>query len=141
MNVALETDATKIGLTWVAPVANSGTPVIDYSISWDQGTNSYVLLVSGITTTSYTTVVALTPNTVYKFKVKSRNSFDFSTTYSNEASIRAASLPNAPILIANNVAVTASGIVGLTWSPGAYDGGSPVIDYSISYKLGSGAYT
>ena len=115
--------------------------MIDYRISWDQGISSYVVLVNGITTTSYTTSAALTPNTVYKFKVESRNAFGFSTTYSNEATIRAASIPNAPILLANNVAVTASGTVGLTWSQGAYDGGSPIIDYSISYKLGSGAYT
>ncbi len=114
--------------------------MIDYRVSWDQGTSSYVLLVSGIITTSYTTAVALTPNTVYNFKVESRNAFGFSTTYSNEATIRAASLPNAPILLANNVEVTAAGTVGLTWSPGAYDGGSPVIDYRISYHAGSDAY-
>ena len=140
-NVALVTDASKIGLTWSAGASNGGTPVIDYRISWDQGTNSYIILVSGITTTTFTTIVPLTPNASYKFKVESRNAFGFSTTFSNEATIRAASLPDAPVQFANNVAVTAAGTIGLTWSPGAYDGGSPVIDYSISYKLGSGAYT
>jgi hypothetical protein len=37
--------------------------------------------------------------------------------------------------------VTASGIVGLTWSYPADDGGSPVLDYQISAKIGTGAYT
>jgi len=49
-------------------------------------------------------------------------------------------LPDAPILLANNVPVTASGVIGLTWSAGAYDGGSPITDYRISYHSGSGAF-
>jgi titin len=77
---------------------------------------------------------------VYKFKIESRNAFGFSTTFSNEATIRAASLPDAPVQFYNNIAVTASGTIGLTWSPGAYDGGSPVIDYRISYHAGSDPY-
>ena len=43
--------------------------------------------------------------------------------------------------MANNAAVTASGIVGLTWYYPADDGGSPVIDYQISSKIGAGAYS
>jgi hypothetical protein len=31
------------------------------------------------------------------------------------------------------VAVTAAGVVGLTWMASASTGGSPIIDYSISY--------
>ena len=41
----------------------------------------------------------------------------------------------------NNAAVTASGIVGLTWSAVSSDGGSPVIDYYISFKIGAGSYS
>ena len=41
----------------------------------------------------------------------------------------------------NNASVTASGIVGLTWSAVSSDGGSPVIDYQISFKIGSGSYS
>jgi len=61
--------------------------------------------------------------------------------YSNEVYVRAASLPNAPILIANNPAITRAGIIGLTWSPGAYDSGSPVIEYRIFYKTGNNSFT
>lgn len=133
------TTISRIGLTWSPGSANGGSPVIDYRVSWDQGTSTYVVLFSGITTNYYTATAALTPNTVYKFKVESRNVFGFSTTFSNEATIRAASLPDAPILLANNVGVTASGTIGLTWSAGLYDGGSPVLDYRISYHPGSDA--
>ena len=55
--------------------------------------------------------------------------------------MRAAAPPDAPINLANNVAVTAAGVVGLTWNNGASTGGSPIIDYSISYQLGvTGTY-
>jgi hypothetical protein len=43
--------------------------------------------------------------------------------------------------LANNQAVTASGTVGLTWSAPSSDGGSPVIDYQISYKTGAAAFS
>ena len=135
------TTSTAIGLTWSAGATTGGTPVIDYRISWDQGSSNYVPLVIGVTTTSYITSVSLTAGTIYKFKVESRNAFGYSTTYSNEVSIRAASLPDAPISLANNVAITASGVVGLTWSSGAFNGGSSIIDYRISYRASSDAYT
>ncbi len=41
----------------------------------------------------------------------------------------------------NNAAVTASGIIGLTWSSVNYDGGAPVIYYQISSKIGTGVYS
>jgi len=80
------TDSAKIGLTWSPGSSDGGKPVIDYQISWDQGTGNYVVLASGVTTTNYTTKITLTPGTVYKFKVESRNVVGFSAP-SNEVSI------------------------------------------------------
>ena len=98
-------------------------------------------------TTSYDSTTVLTPLLVYNFKVKSRNAFGDSSSstgvpiFSNIVTIVSlAVVPTAPISLANNAAATASGIVGLTWLAVASDGGSPVIDYQISYKSGSGAY-
>ena len=140
-NLPLVTDATKIGLIWQTGAANGGTPVIDYRLSWDQGTNTYQVLAIGITTTSYTTIITLTSDTVYKFKVESRNAFGYSTTYSSEISVRAAKVSDAPTSLANNVVVTASGVIGLTWSAGSYNGGSPVLDYRITYKQDINAFS
>ena len=114
-NNAAITSASVIALTWIAPTVVGGTAVVDYRVSWDQGTSNYVILAQGVTTAFYSTTATLTANTVYKFKVESRNAFGYSTSFSNEVSIRAASVPTAPLSLANNVAVTASGTVGLTW--------------------------
>jgi len=59
-NNAAITSASVITLTWTQPAVNGGTAVIDYQVSWDQGISTYVVLASGITTTSYSTTAALT---------------------------------------------------------------------------------
>jgi hypothetical protein len=68
-NNAAITNSLRIGLTWGFTGSNGGTPVIDYEVSWDQGslTNTYVVLASGILLKSYITTASLTPNMVYKF--------------------------------------------------------------------------
>lgn len=60
--------ATSITFTWTAPATNGGTPVIDYTIFFDQALSTYTLRASGITATSYTAEL-LTPRLTYKFKV------------------------------------------------------------------------
>jgi hypothetical protein len=135
--------ASVIALTWTEPTVVGGNAVIDYRVSWDQGTfpYTYVVLAQTVTTAYYSTTTPLTADTVYKFKVESRNAFGYSTSFSNEVSIRAASVPTAPQTLVNNPAVTASGTVGLTWVAPSSDGGSPVIDYQVSFKTGAAAFS
>lgn len=47
-------------------------------------------------------------------------------------------VPDAPINLENDVAVTTGEQIGLTWSAGVGAGGSPLIDYRISYDQASG---
>jgi len=126
---------------WNAPTVVGGTPVIDYRVYYDQGTSNYIVLAEGIKNLSYTTSVSLTANTVYKFLVESRNAFGYSTSFSNEVSIRAAAVPTLPRNLANNAAVTASGTIGLSWVNPISNGGSPVIDYQVSYKTSSSQFS
>lgn len=44
--------------------------------------------------------------------------------------------PDAPINLVNVPLITNSNSVGLSWEDGANDGGSPVIDYRVSFKDG-----
>ena len=71
--------------------------------------------------------------------VVSVNAFGEGRASSNEVSIIAASLPTAPLALANDATVTASGIVGLKWTTPTSDGGGSIIDYQISSKIGTGA--
>lgn len=70
---------------------------------------------------------------VYSLKVTSRNSVG-SSLQSEAISIRAAKKPNAPILLANVPSVTTGYQIGLAWTEGIYNGGSPVLSYQISFK-------
>jgi hypothetical protein len=41
--------------------------------------------------------------------------------------------PDAPLNLANDPTVTLATQIGLTWTIGVYAGGSPVIDYQVTY--------
>jgi len=42
VNIPSITSASVIGMSWNQGVFNGGSAVIDYRISWDQGTGSYI---------------------------------------------------------------------------------------------------
>lgn len=131
-NDASVTNAQQIGLTWQEGAANGGATVEDYRITYDQGGSTYIDLATGVTSTSYTTTITLTPGTTYKFKIEARNTYGYSDL-SDEVSILAAQVPDAPVSLANDATVTSSTQVGLTWSAGAYNGGVAIDDYRVSY--------
>jgi len=80
----------------------------------------------------------LTPNTIYTFKITARNSVG-SSLQSASVSIRAAELPDAPINLVNVPLITTAYQIGLDWKEGVYNGGSPVIDYRVTYKVSTAA--
>ena len=141
-NAAVTTD-TVIGITWTAS-ANGGTAVLYYSVYFDQGqgTETYVLLSSPVSTTSFTTSTTLIPGTTYKFYVTATNSVGTGAP-SSVLSVLAAKVPDAPLGPYNDAAVTTGYQVGLTWSTtNVYNGGSPVIDYAVYYSTSStGTFT
>lgn len=44
-------------------------------------------------------------------------------------------IPDAPTDLSNNAALTDGTQIGLTWNQGISNGGTPVIDFTISYKF------
>jgi hypothetical protein len=118
-----------------------GTAVIDYTVYYDQGSSTFVQLEAGVTSQFYSTSVTLSPGTTYVFKVQSRNSVGFSGD-SAELSVLAAKLPDAPVSLANDAGITTGYQIGFSWSDGSYNGGSPVIDYQVSYtEVSSSTYS
>jgi hypothetical protein len=84
-----------IRFTWTAPTDNGGSPLIDYTVSWDQGTNEYVELATNVASEEYTTTATLTAGTTYNFKVQGRNLVGLSP-FSLPVQILAARIPDQP---------------------------------------------
>jgi hypothetical protein len=42
-------------------------------------------------------------------------------------------VPDAPVGLTNNFAVTNKAVIQFSWSNGVSDGGSPVLDYRVSF--------
>jgi len=66
----------------------------------------------------------------YTFTVQSRNSIGYSTD-SATLSVIAATYPDAPIDVIRDSATTTETEIGINWSEGLYDGGSPILDYKL----------
>lgn len=93
--------ADRIGLTWSPPEFSGGSPIIDYTVWYDdgRGDDTFEVRQSGLQL-SYT-ALSLVQGTTYKFKVKARNLYGFSE-FSDAVSILAAqppAVPSAPVTI------------------------------------------
>jgi hypothetical protein len=88
------TSSSQVVFIWIAPSNNGGAPILDYTIQWDQGTNTYVQAATGITVLTYTKI-GVSAGIAYKFKVQARNAAGLGTE-SAEFSIIAASIPGLP---------------------------------------------
>ena len=49
-------------------------------------------------------------------------------------------VPSAPVNLADNIAVTDATQIGFTWQNGISTGGSPILDYKVSYDQSTGVY-
>ena len=69
-NVPADTTSSQIGLSWVAPVFDGGSPLIDYRLWTDDATGGdFNVLEQSLTSLSYT-AVGLTQGATYRFKVE-----------------------------------------------------------------------
>jgi hypothetical protein len=127
-NNAVVTSSTHIALTWSPAAFDGGSSVIDYRISFDTGTGTWITIADSLTNTAYT-ATGLTADTVYAFKVEARNIVGFSSE-SSPVSIRAAAIPNTPS--APTTTVNGSN-VDITWTEPS-DGGSPITAYIITIR-------
>jgi len=82
---------------------------------------------------SFETTNSLTAGVLYSFKVSASNQVG-EGAQSNAVQIYAASVPDAPLSLTANSALTNANQVALSYAEGSYNGGSPVIDFQIEYR-------
>lgn len=89
------TSRTQIGIAWQAGASNGGSEVLDYRLSYDQSSGSWVTLEEALIDLTYTTSFTISVGKTYSFKIEARNSVGYSA-YSSVLQILAADKPGQP---------------------------------------------
>jgi len=129
INVAATIGDSSASVSWSAPADNGGSPITSYTV---------IASIGGFSaTTSNTTaiVTGLTNGTAYTFTVTATNAFGTSSSSGTSNSVTPASIPDAPT---NLAATVQDSSIDLTWSVPVSNGGSPITDYIVEYKLTNG---
>jgi hypothetical protein len=129
VNVAASTGDSVATVSWSAPASNGGSAISYYTVTSNTGGHS--------TTTSNTTgvVTGLTNGQTYTFTVTATNAIGTSTSSGTSNGVTPSSVPGAPT---NLAATVGDSSIVLSWSAPASNGGSPLTDYIVQYKLTSG---
>ena len=121
---AATSTASILDITWSAisiPSYTGGLAITSYNLEWDQGTSSWAELVGQ--TTPYTSLsyskTGLTAGTVYKFRLRAKNSIGFGP-YSNEVSMTPSAVPGAPTVTTSTDTIHAK----ISWTLPATNGAS-----------------
>lgn len=97
-NVAGVTMGNQIGISWQEGPENGGLPVLDYRISFDQGSGQDTPLETGVQSLTYTTH-SLIPGVTYRFTVAARNDHGYSeeSVFVDVLAAQNPDQPDAPI--------------------------------------------
>lgn len=149
--------ASNIVINWVAPSAN-GSPITGYRITIKQQDGTYTSDLSNCDGTAASSIVTNKQCTV---PIATLTSSPYLLTlgdnvyakvyainfYGESASSDAGNggtilyVPSKPVGLTNNLSVTTASIIGLTWNNGISTGGSPILDYRVSYDHSTGVWT
>jgi hypothetical protein len=137
----LITTAYQIGLYWEDGPFDGGSPIIDYRVNMRvsdyNNTEAQWSIYQESTNDIPFTVTGLIPSVIYDFKVEALNLVNHSD-YSEVTTIRAAQIPDPPILLSDVPEITLADRIGLVWSAPGFNGGAPILDYRLWFDDASG---
>ena len=144
-----------VQVRWIAP-DNGGSAITAYQILIQKSDGSFSSQLTDCDGTSSTIVVARSCNIpistliVAPFNllwgddvyatVTAVNVYGSSTVSLAGNGAKILREPDAPVNLANDPSITSGSQIGLTWAQGIENGGTPVIDFTISYKFGTTDY-
>ena len=70
-------DMTRISIIWEDGISDGNQPILDYRVSFDQGTDMFVVSDSHLTVKEFTQAL-LTPGVTYSFRIEARNIVGYS---------------------------------------------------------------
>jgi hypothetical protein len=120
--------SSSITFSWHEGDNNGGSDVIDYRLSFDQATGSFVVLAASVTGLEYT-ATGLTFGETYTFKLEAQNAFGYSA-YSEEIAILCAARPEKPEAPTSTVV---NDYVIVNWDT-PVDNGMPITGYNVFFR-------
>ena len=129
--------STSLQLSWLAPLSDGGSSIIDYQIelSSDGGSTWTVLDDPATASTSYQ-VTNLTPATSFQLRVTAINSIGSGSASLAVTGTTLATVPNKPTALTTSQITYNS--LQLSWLAPEYNGGSAVADYKIEISQDAG---
>ncbi len=127
---------SQVALSWTAPTADGGSPITDYVVEV-YGDGSWSTFSDGTSTTTSTTVTALTNGTEYTFRVSARNSIGDSSPSGNVTETPATT-PGAPTELS---ATGGDGQVALSWTAPPDNGGSTITGYTVEKNCANSGWS
>jgi len=120
-------------LTWEAAFTGSDDPVVDHVVEYSADGVAWTTVDDGTTTGTSLTVSGLANESTLEFRVMAVNGRG-----AGPASVPVTVVVGQPDAPTGLVAVTGDGMVRLTWSAPADDGGSPILDYVLERRVDDG---
>jgi titin len=123
----------QVALSWTAPTDDGGSAITDYTIQYKVSADSaWSTFAHSASATTSRIVTGLSNGSTYDFRVAAVNAQGTSLYVTTTNILVPAVVADAP---ARLNAVPAVGEVALSWTAPANNGGSPVTDYAVQYKL------
>ena len=148
--------ADSVVITWEAPNQN-GSPITGYRITLKQQDSAFSEDLENCDGKQAASIVSSRECTI-PFSVLTASPYDLTLgdsvyakvsaiNYYGESSVSDAGngatvlyVPSAPVSLVNDLSTTSASVIRITWSDGISTGGSPIIDYRVSYDQSTGNY-
>lgn len=121
----VNTNLEQVSLTWSDGASNGGQPILDYRVSFDQGSGNWVVLESSVSSQNLVATGA-TAGVTYYFKIEARNIIGYSGE-SESFGIMAAVIPTQPTSVTTERSVND---VIIRWVSPSVD---PMTDFGDSF--------
>ncbi len=119
----------QVALTWSAPVWNGGSVITDYVIEYKlDSDSSWTIFSDAVSTATSTTVIGLINGSLYNFRVSTVNAVGPGSA-STPANSTPVTIPGAPLSL---LAVKGDTQATISFSPPNSDGGSAILDYTVT---------
>jgi len=123
----------QVVLAWTAPTDNGGAPITDYLVEYRLASGGgWQTFADGVSATTTATVTGLVNGTSYVFRITPVTAYGPGAQSLMSAAVTPVTVPTVP---GAPFGVRGDSLVSLSWTAPVDDGGTPVTDYVVQYRV------